>query len=119
MLMEAWLIELGKGIGKVFLNPLLYWIFILVLVAGSIRIKRQRRYFGIRVFGYLSEMKDTWLTSLLFGVVFSIVILLGGVVFSPLTILVISLAMILLSIHFRLSTLSASYTIGLAYILLL
>lgn len=117
--MEAWLLEFGKGIGKLFLNPLFYWIILLVLLTGYRRIKLERQHFGVKIFGYFSEMRGTWVAATLLGILFSIAVMLIGIVFSPSTLIILIIAMIILSINLRSSSLSASYTIGLTYVVLL
>lgn len=116
---ESWLIELTKGVGKAFLNPLLYWIILLVFLVGLKRIGRERRDFGFKLFDIFSEWKNTWAVGLIFGLFLSIVFLGAGVVFSYETILVLSGLAIILSITLRFTLLSASYTIGISYFLLL
>lgn len=117
--METWLFEFTKGIGKLFLNPLFYWTIILVFLAGYQRIKRERQHFGVKVFDIFTEWKKTWIPALLIGLILSIAIIATGVVFTYGTLLVLSVIMIILSLNLRFTGLSASYTIGVTYIVLL
>jgi hypothetical protein len=117
--LEAWLWEIGKGIGKLFLNPLLYWAIILVIWTGWQRIKKERFNFGIKIFDVFSEWRYTWKASVLFGLGISLVTLRAGMVFSYEVLLVLSAVIILLSIAGKLTFLSASYSIGITYFLLL
>lgn len=114
-----WLIELAKATGKVFLNPMLYWAFILLLLVGSKRIKREREQFGFKVFPLFSELRNTWLPALMIGLLISILFIGVGVVFPNPTVLLLSMIVILLSINGRLTLLSTSYTIGLTYLIIL
>ncbi|WP_337018129.1 PDZ domain-containing protein [Oceanobacillus massiliensis] len=116
---EEWLIEFSKGIGRLFLNPLLYWSVLLILFAGYRRIKRERLDFGIKVFDIFSEWKNTWLLSLIAGLLISIITIISGIVLSPETIILLAAVTIVLSITLRFSLLSPSYTIGLTFLLLL
>lgn len=118
-LLEIWLIELLKAIGKLFLNPLLYWTFLLVWVASSKRIHHERMNFGTKIFNRFSEFKGTWGISLIIGLVVSLLTIGVGMVFSIETILLLSGVIILLSISFRFTLLSPSYTIGITFLLLL
>lgn len=118
-LTEAWLIEIAKGIGKIFLNPLLYWSFLFVFLVGYKRIKKERVNFGIKVFDIFSEWKGTWMVSLIFGIIISLTTIGVGIVFSYETILLLCVAVILLSLLFKFTLLSASYTVGITYLLLL
>ncbi len=118
-MVEIWLMEFLKGIGKVFLNPLLYWSFLLIIIAGYRRIKRERYNFGTKVFDIFLEWKDTWKPSVLFGILISLLTLGAGMVFTYETILLLSVITILLSLNIRFTLLSASYTIGVTYVVLL
>lgn len=119
ILAESWFIELAKGIGRLFLNPMFYWTFILVLLAGYKRIRRERNNFGFKLFDVFSEWKNTWFLSIISGLLISIVLVGSGMIFSYETILLLSIVTIGLSITLRFSMLSASYTIGITYMILL
>jgi len=116
---ESWLLELVKGIGRVFFNPLLYWSFFLILIVGYKRIQRERSYFGVKIFNAFSEWKNTWMVSIVAGLFISLVTIGLGIVYSHEVILVLSIVVIILSITFKLTLLSASYTIGITYLLIL
>src|SRR5699024_3383824 len=118
-MISTWLIEIAKGIGKFFLNPLFYWGVLLVVIAGYRRIKKERLLFGSRVFDIFSEWKNTWILSLLSGLLISAVLLGAGIVYSYETIIILIIVAIILSITMRFTMLSVSYTIGLTYLLLL
>lgn len=119
IMVESWVLELLKGIGKVFLNPLLYWSFLMILIVSYRRIQRERGHFGFKIFNAFSEWKNTWMTSILAGLIISLLTLGLGMVFSYETILVLSIVVIILSISFSLTLLSASYTIGITYLIIL
>lgn len=119
MMVEQWLIEIVKGIGRFFLNPLFYWSIFLIFIVGYIRIQRERKYFGFKVFDVFTEWKNTWVISIVIGLIISMIMLGIGFVFSYEIILLLSIVMIILSLTFKLTLLSASYTIGITYILLL
>src|SRR5699024_2486940 len=116
-MVESWLTELLKGIGKVFLNPLLYWSFILIV--GYKRIRQERKQFGVKIFDVFSVWKKTWIISLLAGLSISLLNLGLGIVLSYESILILGIVVILLSISFRLSLLSASYTMGITFLIVL
>ena len=118
-MVESWLIELLKGIGKVFLNPLLYWSFILIMIVGYKRIRQERNQFGVKIFDVFSEWKKTWIISLLAGLFISLLNLGLGIVLSYESILILGIVVILLSISFRISLLSASYTLGITFLVVL
>ncbi|WP_249871302.1 PDZ domain-containing protein [Oceanobacillus saliphilus] len=116
---EAWLIEIAKGIGRFFLNPIVYWTILLILLAGYKRLKQERLDFGSKVFDIFSEWKSTWGFSLIAGLVLSIITIAAGMVFSYESIMILAIVTILLSITFRFTFLSPSYTIGFTFLLLL
>ncbi|MFD0955511.1 PDZ domain-containing protein [Virgibacillus alimentarius] len=118
-MIEAWLIEIAKGIGKVFLNPLLYWAVLIVFLSGYKRIQRDRINFGTKIDEIFTEWKNTLSPSILFGLFLSLLTLGLGMVFTYETIMLLSIVIIVLSFTFNLSVLSASYTIGITYLLLL
>ncbi|WP_165589210.1 hypothetical protein [Oceanobacillus caeni] len=49
-MIEDWFMEVLKGIGRFFLNPLVYWSILLVVFSGYKRIKDERLDFGSKVF---------------------------------------------------------------------
>jgi len=119
MVLETWGMELIKGIGRAFLNPILYWWILLIVLAGWKRIREERNLFGIKIFDVFSEWKKTGLISVIYGLFISLVMLGVGVVFSWETLIVLNLVIILLSVTLRFTLLSPSYTIGVTYLLLL
>ncbi|SFD96626.1 hypothetical protein SAMN05216238_106191 [Lentibacillus persicus] len=118
-MVQSWLMELLNGIGRFFLNPLLYWAIILSILVGYKRIKSERQQFGLKIFDVFSECKKTWLISLSFGLIVSLLAIGVGFVFSYHIILLISGVTILLSLSLRLTLLSPVYTIGLTFFILL
>lgn len=117
-MVEAWLIELAKGIGKFFLNPALYWFLFILTMASYFRIKRERYDFGIKIYPKFMEWHRTWLVSLISGILISAVIIGTGMVFSYETLLVLALSFVVLSISTRFTLLSPSYTLGLTFLIL-
>lgn len=111
--------ELAKGTGMLFLNPLLYWAILLMILTGIRRIKKERNHFGTKVFPLFSEWKQPWATTFIFGFILSILCLAGGIVFSLETLVLISFVSIIFSIALRFTLLSPSYTLGFTFILLL
>lgn len=73
---ETMIIEILKGIGRFFINPLLYIALISAVFLGYRRVKRERRFFHIRILDGWSELKNM----LLMGFVLSLIISLFSVV---------------------------------------
>jgi len=86
---------------------------------GYYRIKKERINFGVKVFDIFTEWKGTWGFALISGLLISLITIGLGFVFTYETILVLSIVTIILSLLFRFSLLSAVYTIGITYLLLL
>lgn len=116
---EAWLTETLMAIAKIVINPLFYWSFILIVFTGLRRIKEERQNFGIKINDLFSEWSRTWIVSIGFGLMITAIMIGVGVVFTYETMLVLSIITIILSIHGKLTWLSASYTVGLTYIVML
>lgn len=119
MMLETWLFELLKGIGKIFLQPLLYWIIILYIITSYRRIKRERLQFGSKVFDMFAEAKNTLGISLVFSIIVSIFSIGFGFVFSYEMIGVLFIVTLLLSITGALTALSSSYTLGITFLIVL
>src|SRR5699024_2603424 len=107
------------AVAKVFQNPLFYWIFILIIFTGIRRIKLERKHFGIKINDLFSEWSRTWLLTIGFGFILSALMLGVGVVFTYETMFVLSIVTIVLSIHGKPTWLSATYTVGLTYLIML
>ncbi|WP_245827524.1 PDZ domain-containing protein [Paenisporosarcina indica] len=66
------IIEIVKGIGKLFINPLFYVAIAFAILLGYVRVKRERRFFRTRILWGWTEtirmFKDTWLYTLLLSI---------------------------------------------------
>ncbi|WP_138420708.1 PDZ domain-containing protein [Aquibacillus sediminis] len=117
--MEGWFLEVAKGIGKVFLHPLLYWFILLTILTSLTRIKQERKQFGTKVFDVFSEWHRTWSVSILSGLVLSVITIGIGFMLDPAVILLLAVITFLLTLTKRFTWLSAAYTFGFTYLLLL
>lgn len=113
---ETWWHELLQFVIHLLTHPLLYWSFIFIFLTGYFRMKRERINFGVKIFPIFSESKHTWKLSILFGIILSIIFLAIGFVFTYEFILLLAIVTIILTLTFRTSLLSPSYTIGLSLI---
>lgn len=116
---EVWGIEILKGIGKLFLNPLTYWAFLLIFFSGIRRTRRERTNFGYKIVNIFSEWKGTGIITIVAGILLSGLCIGLGIVFSYETLALLCIVSIILSLSLRFTMLSPSYTIGLTVILLL
>ena len=73
---ETILIEILKGIGRFFINPLFYIAMLSAIFLGYRRVKRERRFFHTRILDGWSELKNM----VLMGFVLSLIISLFSVV---------------------------------------
>lgn len=113
------LIEFAKGIGKFFINPLFYWAILLVILVGLKRIKYERLQFGAKVFDVFSEWNKTFVFSIVSGLIVTIFVLGSGIVLTYDMLILLSLVTILLSLTLSFSLLSATYTVGVTFFILL
>src|SRR5699024_11892418 len=110
------LIEGLKEVVEFFLNPLLYWAILLVAIASYRRMKQERLQFGYKVFDMYSEWSHTFWFSIGFGVFITLITVGIGIVLQIEAIMPLSIVVVLFS--WRFSMLSASYTIGITYVIL-
>ena len=115
---EEWLLACLRGIGAVFLNPLLYTGVLFSLLMGLMRVKRERRDFNIRVYPSVLELRHLLSLGLMLGLIISLVTLGAGLVVPIAAVVLISAAMLFLSLFFSQRLLSPAYTAGLGFIAL-
>lgn len=118
-MMEQWLLEILHALGRMFYTPLFYWVFILLFIAGARRIGRDRKNFGTKVYGLFSEMKQTILVTFVFGGILSTLFVIFGFVLTWEIIIVLSIVTILFSITGSFQWISASYTVGFTFVLVM
>lgn len=119
MMLGIGMLEALKGIGKIFLNPLLYWIIILLFIISWRRIRKERRQFGTKVYPLLTELKGTLWVTIIFGILLSAASILLGFMMSIEMLTLLVLVTIVVSLIGGATFLSASYTFGITFILLL
>src|SRR5690625_7924594 len=104
-----------KGFGKLFLNPLFYWSLILLLLTSYRRIKKERRYFGSKIFPFFSEIRETWVVSVIFSIIISSISIVFVFFFIVLMIILLTFFYIFLIIFVSLYIFSAIYPFCLLY----
>src|SRR5699024_11533501 len=115
---QEWLIEILRGVGRLFLRPLFYCVILLLMISASRRINHERKQFGFKVFPMFHELKKTWLPSLVAGIFISVIFFGLRIVFPIPTLILLSLVLILLSVHMKFIFLYASYILSLSYFLI-
>lgn len=111
--MAELLVEVGKGIGRFFLHPILYFSILWVIGAGYIRMKRERQDFRVRVHEPFLELKTLFPFGLLAGLLVSILTLAIGLIIPIQGIWLIAGVTILLTLIGNARFLSPAFTIGL------
>lgn len=114
-----WLLEFGKGIGKFFLDPLLYLGILYTVYLGYIRVKRERRNFHIRVQDGWFETRSYLKSGLLVGVLLSILTFVIGYQIPLAYVITVSAVTFVLAIFLRPSLLSPAYTMAISFFLLM
>lgn len=117
--MDIWLTEIAKGLGRFFFNPLLYIFIVVVFLTSLKRIKKERRMFGSKIFDVFHELRFTWKPSLFFSLFLSLILVGLGVSFSYIMVGALSAITLLLLLTNKFNWLSAAYTFGFSYLLLL
>ncbi|PLR83184.1 PDZ domain-containing protein [Bacillus canaveralius] len=112
---QAWLIELLKGTGKLLLNPVFYYLFLLAAILGVSRVKRERKNFHVRVENAYFELRQLLPTGAVIGIAISIISLAAGLVIPFEAVLLTACATILASITTKVRLLSPAYTVGAAF----
>ncbi|WP_445488002.1 PDZ domain-containing protein [Niallia sp. 03133] len=114
---QDWLFELLKGVGKLFLNPVFYFSFLLAAYLGVSRVKKERKYFSVRAQNAYYELKQLFPMGLIIGLCLSIVSI-GLVLLVPMEfVMYAGLAAIVFSLLFKTRFLSPVYTVGFGILL--
>ncbi|HEY2419817.1 MAG TPA: PDZ domain-containing protein [Neobacillus sp.] len=114
-MVQIWLLELLKGIGKLFLHPVLYYLVIIAGVLGVMRVKRERKNFNIRAFDAFFELRQLFPLGILVGLTLSIVTVGAGIAVPFAAILLIAAFTILWSLSTNIRMISPAYTVGAAF----
>lgn len=113
--MQAWLLELLKGTGKLFLHPVFYYLVFLSGVLGVIRVKRERKNFHVRAFDAYFELRQLFPLGIVAGFVLSIITVAVGIAVPFAAILFIAAFTVLLSLTTNIRLMSPAYTVGAAF----
>lgn len=114
-MIEQWGLQLLAALGRMFLNPLLYWALLVLLISGARRIKSDRINFGMKMYDYFNEVKQTFLFTLIFSVFISSLAILFGFVFTFEMLILLTIVTVLLSITGSFHLLSPAYTLGITF----
>lgn len=116
-LAEAWAIELLKGLGRLFLNPVFYLVFLAAAYYGIQRVNRERQHFLVRAENAYFELKQLLPLGLILGVSLSLITVLAGLTV-PIELLVFAtVATIILILTPKARWATPAYTVSIGFIL--
>ncbi len=111
-------IEIVKGFGRLFMNPLLYIAIICCLAIGHRRVQNERKWFNRQIHWGMYEtvflLKQGWRMAL----IFTIISLLLGFVLPPVYLVLVAIIMIIGLVSFYYHLASAVYGFGFAFVIL-
>lgn len=110
-----WVYELLRGLGRLFLHPMFYYVFILAALLGIARVKRERHDFHVRAENAYYEVRQVLPLGLILGLIFSILMIVIGVVIPIEMIIFVALFTFILSLTTKMRWLAPVYTVGLAF----
>jgi PDZ domain len=114
-LVQLWLFELLKGTGRLFLNPVFYYLIFLSGILGVSRVKRERKNFHTRTFDAYYELRQLFPLGLIVGLVLSVAAVLAGITVPFAAILLIAGFTVLWSLTTNIRLMSPVYTVGAAF----
>ena len=112
---QDWGFEILRGLGKLFLNPITYYLFFLAAFLGVSRVKRERKDFHVRVENAYYELRQLLPLGLGLGLVLSILTIGLGLVIPIETVIFVGILTILWSLTTRIRMISPIYTVGFAF----
>lgn len=111
------LLDVLKGIGYLFINPIFYLFLFMAIWIGVKRVKRERDHFHIRVFDVFQELRTLFYPGVLMGLLFSSLTIGLGFVLPVGAIMLLVSCMVVLLLTFQIRLLSPAYVFGLCLLL--
>ncbi|MFS0655213.1 PDZ domain-containing protein [Bacillus sp. 179-C3.3 HS] len=105
-----------KAIGLFLIHPLFYFMIIMSLLYGYIRVKRERKAFQTRIEDVYDELKFTYSKGWVLGIFLSVVLVGLGIALPPGLIVLMAAMTIVFSLFLKASALSSAYTLGFSFI---
>lgn len=103
--------------GRSVFNPSSFYFMVLIsLLYGYIRVKRERKAFQTRIEDVYDELKFTYSKGWVPGICLSIISVGLGISLPPGFIVLIAVMTIVFSLFFKASALSSAYTLGFSFI---
>src|SRR3954469_5439867 len=94
-MVQDWGFELLRGLGKLFLNPITYYLFFLAALLGVSRVKRERKNFHVRVKDAYYELRQLLPLGLGLGLLLSVLTIVLGIVIPIETIIFVGVLTVL------------------------
>lgn len=114
-MLQEWLVELVKGIGKFFLHPVFYYLVILAGILGVMRVKRERKNFHVRAYDAYFELRQLFPLGFIIGLGVSILVLAAGIAVPISLILLVAAFTFLWNLTANIRLMAPVYTIGAAF----
>lgn len=118
-MLEAVLQELLLAIARFFINPLLYVAVVIAIFLGYVRVKRERKYYHIRILNGWTELKSIFSLGFLISILLSIITIAAGLTVHVQYLIMVTIISIICVVLFNFHLLSAIFTWGIAYGMLL
>lgn len=112
-----YVIEVLRAIGRLFMNPLLYVALLMLVFLGYERVKRERKFFNIRIHDGWTELKIGTKT-LLMSILLSIITVAAGLVVPVQFLVMLIVVMLTLLVLQLYALMSPVITFGLTYLIL-
>lgn len=110
-------LEIAKVVGKFFINPLLYLALFIAILLGYRRVKRERKFFHIRILWGWSEFLGAVRESLLPSLLITIIIVVLGIVLPVELFYIVVLVSIVGLISFYFKLLSPAVILPISFLL--
>lgn len=114
-MVEEWIFECLKGTGKLFLNPVFYYLFFVAAFLGIARVKRERKDFSVRAQNAYFELRQLLPLGLLSGLAVSVVMVGAGAAIPVETIVFTAVLTFLWSFTAKIRWMAPVYTLGFAF----
>lgn len=111
------LIEIAKAVGKFFINPLLYLALFIAIILGYRRVKRERKFFHIRILWGWSEFLGAVRESFLSALLVTLIIVVLGLVLPVELLHIVVLVSIVGLISFSFYLLSPAVILPISFLL--
>lgn len=118
-MLEAVLQELLLAIARFFINPLLYVAIVVAVFLGYLRVKRERKFYHIRILNGWTELKSIFSLGFVLSIALSVITIAAGLTVQIQYLIVVSVVTIICILLLNFHLLSAIFTWGIAYGILL